>query len=573
MLLLLITQTSWCQDACYQDLLDQGIELFNDNDYRESIEKFISAGYCYDKPTSDILDSLIKKSSDKWVLALETSLKKQIELKDSMEAAKTRVDGLLRQSQIYQDTIKQQANNLKIEFEKSEQQRKRTESTLYTLQAQEAKRNNEMKEALVLAFAALEVKPDTIYPETYRTFTQFTGLTMGDTIYSHDKNISNFFESGRLHELLALGEGGEVLVIETIQKEHRRIDLSPRSVLAADYSVSGELAVATPDSLFLFSTSESQIRSKGKYSTGGSHLVQYNRQSGSLLWATYDGSLYYLEHGSSQYIRWKSKGERILQAVSLGASGPTFCRSSQGNLTIWDNMGRLLREFTTYRPYIKDLLFNPSQKIVAIVPTKGQIQILDSEGEATASIGREDSQWNTAIFTPSGEHLLVAESHQMTLFTLSGKEIIAFPKPKAPISHIICDPEEEHFIAVTQDNSTLLYRKQLNNISTTTLHEGEKLHSLEYHPSGDFLLGSATSGTIFLWDKIGSPLMEIHSGSQPAVSAFFARDGESFFVLHNNQNIVKYPLPDTAIALLRSGQIEGPDPEEIRTKYKGGKND
>ena len=194
------------QEPCYATLLEEGQTLRQARSYNAAINKFISARFCFDKPQFDQIDSLIKITQQAWVQALNRSIAREMSLADSITQAKQQVESLLLDNLEAKEVITRKADSLQQAIRISERQRIQAQAGHYMVEAEQARKDGDLADALYLAFRALELEPDTITAAGWRTFGEIVGLKLGDTLYQSDGTIYSIRSAVNPGQLLLTGK-------------------------------------------------------------------------------------------------------------------------------------------------------------------------------------------------------------------------------------------------------------------------------------------------------------------------------------------------------------------------------
>ncbi|MBD3883686.1 AAA-like domain-containing protein [Phormidium tenue FACHB-886] len=415
----------------------------------------------------------------------------------------------------------------------------------------------------------------------------------GTRLERQGMNALRQFEASELDALLSAMEAGQelnqlvnddrplseypatspVLALQSVLdriKEQNRVTGFPVNSGAVEFSPDGKLVLTasatssadSPATAQLWTTQGTLIANLGNH-TGTELAMQFSPNSQLLATSGFDGKIRLWNQQGDRLRELQQPENRPVFALAFSPDGASLAAASFQAVDVWSSQGRYQFKLEGFEGNIHAVQFSPDGRHLAAIDERGTVQIGSRDGQmATVKASPHlKMQWSL-----NGEYLLIVGMDGIAqMWTVKGDRVgeIRFPGDSNGVYKSIADAHftsNNEIVAITIDGEVSHWTpagKQLpprvpeiRPSSTAGITPVEA--NLQLSPQGDRFIFSNFSGTIFLWQQIGSapPVVSTMKGQGRILNAWFAPAGDRLLTFStagmiqewNLQTPNEYPL-------------------------------
>lgn len=546
---------------CYQSVRADGLSFLRQNQYGEAMNQFWAARRCDDVPANNDLDKLTRQAMDEWVVDLNNSVDKA--RKAEQEARKAQNTAVAAR-EAEQEARKIAEENARL----ARAEGKRAEALRLSLLSDIAGQNNDVSDALLLAFLALEFADDPAMQNAILpSFAKAVKDSLTRTVTVIPDVINALFKSNDGNWIAAQTEKDVFLC--RLEADKISVTNLPGQQWLNAFIINGQQVAVT--------------------------LSQTGNEA--IIW----------RDGVPTPLRGHT--EPVTSAIAAPNGMQILTTSRDNTAMLWDDKGRLLFTFTGHTGNVYDAVFSPDGEQVLTRSSDGHLGLWQRNGgRLIAMLGDKAAYFYTCAFSPAGNRVVGASANGLTVWDNNGRQLAAFGQAEAPAvdAVFIIENNEPHILSRMLSNKLVLWDLTGNKVAEFphngrvdgwTAHKGlgqfmtwtEDRQIKNWSPNGQliksysgtpsrikdvesgngYVLSTSEEGLVRLWMSDGAYLMDWKVGSKFKVPAILSVPQQAImYTDETGAQLLSTPLPLEVYKQMRANQpaLEA-RLQEIKGKY------
>ncbi len=545
---------------CYEPVRSDGLRLLSLGQYNRAIDQFWATRFCEDVPANNDIDKLIRQATLEQVNNLSIAVDKARKAEqEAIKAQQTAVNA--REAEA--EARKQAEENARL----ARAEGKRAEALRLSLLSDIAGQNNDVSDALLLAFLALEFADDPAMQNAILpSFAKAVKDSLTRTVAVIPDVINALFKSNDGNWIAAQTEKDVFLC---------RLEADKISV------------THLPGQQWL-----------NAFIMNGQQVAVTHSQTGNEATIWRDGVPTPL----------RGHTEPVTSALAAPNGKQILTTSRDNTAMLWDDKGRLLFTFTGHTGNVYDAVFSPDGEQLLTRSSDGHLGLWQRNGQLIAMLGDKAAYFYSCAFSPTGNRIVGASANGLTVWDNNGRQLAAFGQADAPAvdAVFIIENNEPHILSRTLSNKLVLWDLTGNKVAEFphngrvdgwTAHKGlgqfmtwtEDRQIKNWSPNGQlitsysgtpsrikdvesgngYVLSTSEEGLVRLWMSNGTYLMDWKVGSEFKVPAILSETQQAImYTDETGAQLLSTPLPLDVYKTMRENQPALETRlQEIKEKY------
>jgi WD40 repeat protein/organic radical activating enzyme len=363
-------------------------------------------------------------------------------------------------------------------------------------------------------------------------------------------------------------------------KEQNRFTGFPVNLGAVEFSPDGKLVLTasttssadTPSTAQLWTTQGTAIVNLGDH--GGTELeMQFSPDGQTLATAGFNGKIRLWNRQGDRLRELQQPDNRPVFALAFTSDGKSLAAGSLQAVDVWSSQGRYQFKLEGFEGNIHAVQFSPDGQHLAAIDERGNVKIGSLSGQILATVKaspHQKMQWS-----PKGEYLLTVGMDGIAqVRTMNGDRVgeIKLPGDGSRLYKTIADAQftpNGEIVVVSIHGEVSHWTPTGKQIPPKVPELGGSIvgitpvqANLQLSPKGDRLIFSDFSGTISLWQQVGTtpPTVSTMKGQGKILNAWFNPTGDRLLTFSTGGTIQEWNLQNP-----NQYSLQGATPDFMQT--------
>lgn len=220
------------------------------------------------------------------------------------------------------------------------------------------------------------------------------------------------------------------------------------------------------------------------------------------------------------------KGQYPVKSVDFSPGGKYLVFVLFNNtVKLWNLADNTEKVFKNFNRIVHQAAVTPGENGILIAYLGGAVEMLDFNGQSTASFGHHKDTVTSVVFSPDGAQLLTTSNDRTAkLWDLNGGLIADLYLHKDSIQMGAFSPDGARVLTASRDNTAKLWDLK-DQLTTQVILRREEVNYAGISPAGTSIITISGGNNVQLWDPRGTLKANLNKHTKTVHTAVFSPDG------------------------------------------------